>query len=338
MLGSVVKEAGGLLDRRFFLNSLLPVLVFLGASALAVAAGTSGTAAAADHWNRWSGPVKTLTVAGFAVVAMLAAAWLSSASTGLVRLYEGYWSGPLGRPPRGWGVRWHRRRLAALDPRDDADYARLHTSYPGREAELQPTRLGNILKNSELHPEARYGIDAVLVWPRLHPLLPADQRASLAAARAEMEFFLTVSVLAAAFSAGVGAFLAAAGADVPLFLLCHWGGAALALAAYACSLAPARIYGQQVKVTFDVHRGLLLKALGHPRPDEPDEPVLWRALARYWYRGVPLTATFHAAAAVPEQPPDEDPTLPRPRFALPLTAWAALAFLATGTLGALLLS
>ncbi|MBB5079278.1 hypothetical protein [Nonomuraea endophytica] len=339
MLGAVVKEAGGLLDRRFFLNGLLPMLAFLGCCLLTVAAARGGVAGAVAAWQRQGATIKTVHVLAFLVVALLAAAWLASAATTLVRLYEGYWPGRIGRPLRALGLRWHRRRMSALDPGDDADYARLHTSYPSDPAEVMPTRLGNILKNAELHPEDRYGLDAVVIWPRLYPLLPEEQRAALVAARTELEFFLTVSALAAVYSAASGIFLVVAGAAPGLFLLCHTAGGVVALLAYRAALPSARLYGQQVKVTFDVHRDLLLKATGQHDPEGFDERLRWQALARHWYRGIPLAATFDAAtfegAAGDDPVPDEPPAPPR-RALLPAAVVLA-ALLLTSALGALLL-
>ncbi|MFI6390927.1 hypothetical protein [Nonomuraea sp. NPDC050540] len=338
MLGTVVKEAGGLLDRRFFLNGLLPVLAFLGCCLLTVAAARGGVAGAMTAWQRQDATVKTVHVLAFLVVALLAAAWLASAATSLVRLYEGYWPGPIGRPLRAVGLRWHRNRLAALDPGDDADYARLHTGYPSDPAEVMPTRLGNILKNAELHPEDRYGLDAVVIWPRLYPLLPEEQRAALVAARTELEFFLTVSVLAAVYSAASGIFLILAGAAPGLFLLCHGAGGVAALLAYRAALPSARLYGQQVKVTFDVHRALLLTATGRKDTEDLDERLRWQALARHWYRGIPLAATYHAAAASPEpDDPAPDETPAPSRRALPPAAVVLAALLLTSALGAVLL-
>ncbi|NRQ34539.1 hypothetical protein HII36_22240 [Nonomuraea sp. NN258] len=337
MLGTVVKEAGGLLDRRFFLNGLLPVLAFLGCCLLTVAAARGGVVAAMTTWQRQDATIKTVHVLTFLIVALLAAAWLASAATTLVRLYEGYWPGLVGRPLRALGLRWHRHRSAALDPGDDADYARLHAGYPSDPGEIMPTRLGNILKNAELHPEDRYGLDAVVVWPRLYPLLPEEQRRTLVAARTELEFFLTISALAAVYSAASGIFLLFAGAAPSLFLLCHSTGGAVALLAYRAALPSARLYGQQVKVTFDVHRALLLTAIGRQDTADDDERLVWQALARHWYRGIPLAATFHAAANLPpEEPVSNDPPEP-PRRALPPTAVVLTAFLATSTLGAVLL-
>ncbi|KAB8176796.1 hypothetical protein [Microbispora catharanthi] len=338
MLGTVVKEAGGLLDRRFFLNGLLPVLAFLGCCLLTVAAARGGVAGAVNAWQRQDVTIKIIHMLAFLVVALLAAAWLASAATTLVRLYEGYWPGLIGRPLRALGLRWHRNRLAALDPVDDRDYARLHTSYPSDPSEVMPTRLGNILKNAELHPEDRYGLDAVVVWPRLYPLLPEEQRTALIAARTELEFFLTVSALAAAYSATSGIFLILAGADPGLFLLCHATGGVVALLAYRAALPSARLYGQQVKVTFDVHRALLLTAIGQQDTAGIDEHLLWQALARHWYRGIPLAATYRAAAASPS--PDDllldDQSMPS-RRSLPPTAVLLAAILITSALGAVLL-
>ncbi|MEZ7125434.1 hypothetical protein ACBR40_08850 [Nonomuraea sp. AD125B] len=280
----------------------------------------------------------------FLAAVVLVATWLSGMSTLLLRWYEGDWTRRPWRLLARAGRHWHTHVHAGLRPAELPDYQRLYSGYPSDVAEIMPTRLGNILKNAVLHPEERYGIDAALVWPRLYPLLPADHRATLAAVRADLEFFLTISFLAGFFSTASGLFLLATGAPAGLFLLCHTGGAAVALLSYACALGPARLYGEQVKVTFDVYRGDLLAHLGHEAGSEDEEWVLWEALAQQWYRGAPVAATVRAAAAVRAAPTPRQPATVTGgrrawhRVRLPLSGWFLILAVLTGAAGASLLA
>ncbi|MEV1005017.1 hypothetical protein [Nonomuraea sp. NPDC050202] len=336
MLGTALKETTGLFERRFLLNALLPALVLIGLCGAVVVGSTVGPQTGLAVWNRQDPLLKALCSVAFAAVVVLIATWLSGLTAPLLRWYEGDWNRRPWRWLAGAGRRWHTGVFSRLRPEDLGHYQRLYAGYPPDAEEVMPTRLGNILKNAALYPEERYGIDAALVWPRLYPLIPADHRATLAAARADLEFFLTVSGLAAFFSTASGLFLLAAGAPAGLFLLCHAGGAAVALLSYVCALGPARLYGEHVKVTFDVYRGDLLKHLGHEVSSEDEEWVMWEALAKQWYRGVPVAVTVRAAhlPAATARPPRETP---RRRVRLPLTVWFLLLTALTSAMGALLL-
>jgi hypothetical protein len=58
--------------------------------------------------------------------------------------------------------------------------------YPTQEHDILPTRLGNILRAAERRPRDRYGLDAIICWPRLWLLPPEPAKQELQAARAEL--------------------------------------------------------------------------------------------------------------------------------------------------------
>jgi hypothetical protein len=196
------------------------------------------------------------------------------------------------------------------------------SDYPADPADILPTRLGNVLRSAESYPSERYGADAVLTWPRLFPLLPDKLTASLTAARAEIEFQLTISAQAAFFAVAAGAWLAVTGGPVRLFLACYWGGAAVAWATYRGALAPARLYGEQVRVAFDLYRGELLTCLGLEGDDQ------WPRLNQFWYRNIPLDTPL-----LPE-PDDRAEVRALPSVSLSVLAWTVLI---TSGLGVVLL-
>ncbi|MGV9816918.1 hypothetical protein [Nocardia xishanensis] len=306
------QEVMRLADRRFLLNAFLPCITFILAMTGLVAQRTAPHST--DLWRRIA--ANNLTAAALVaslVAAFIAAAFVSVQTGAIIRWCEGHWGGPLGRLVAATGRRFHLRQLDRLDPNHEADYARIHHDYPlpGRAHDVQPTRLGNILRNVENYPADRYGIDTPIIWPRLHRLLPEAAAASIAAAAADMEFQLVVAVLAATFS-GVGtAILAATDAPPLATLACLWGSGLLAYASYRGALSAARRYGIQVKVAVDLYRLTLLQQLGFPEAEireDAQQRAAYFALAQWWYRNIAPSAHVVPPAEAGEENEDERPT------------------------------
>jgi hypothetical protein len=151
-----------------------------------------------------------------------------------------------------------------------------------------PTRLGNILKNAELYPMDRYQIDAVVVWPRLYGLLPENLVQAMDLSRGGMEHMLLLSALFAAFPLAAGGYLLVVKGAWWLFLLCFWGGLAVAWSAYGSALDNAQLYGVQYKAAFDLHRNELLKQLRKPLPaTQIEEKQTWKEVCQFLYRDHP---------------------------------------------------
>ena len=334
MIAGVVKEAAGVLDRRFLLNAFLPALTVLSGLALVIAGLEWGVGPAITRLGNQDTLLISFEVAGFVVAVAVLAGLLSSLESALFRLAEGYWSGPLRRSLGALGKQWHRRRLAALGERiaDDTAYETVYLRYPlpTQPGEVMPTRLGNILKNAELYPRDRYEIDAVLVWPRLYPLLPERMASTLNAAQSDLALLLTAATCAAGFAVVAGGYVLAAGGSWVLFLGCFWGGITLAWLAYRASCSAAIGYAQLVKAAFDIGRTDLRAKLPDGDPDE-DETAYWRRICAQWYRNVPTTPT-------PPAPEPPTPAYPPKGLTLPLSAWLLGTAAVLGAAGALLLA
>ncbi|MFI6924531.1 hypothetical protein ACIBIZ_31630 [Nonomuraea spiralis] len=297
-------EVMKLADRRFLVNAFLPCAAFILALAGLVVLRTLPYSAVV--WQRVVAAGLTAAVLVAALVAAFFAAAFVSAQTGaIIRWYEGGWSGPAGRLATALGRRCHLRRLARLRPGDPADYDRIYHDYPlpSRPEEVQATRLGNILRNAESYPADRYGIETAVIWPRLHPLLPESVSAAIAAAKADLEFLLVVSALAAAYSCAGTGVLAATGAPAAATLSCLWVSGGLAYAAYRGALSAARRYGGHVKVAVDLHRLALLRHLDTPDDDLRDarrQRDAYTSLTLWWYRNVPPAVQASPATDAPD--------------------------------------
>ena len=270
MLGSLFGSFTDALGKRFLLTTWLPSLLLAGAilAEVAVAAGTSRV----TRWvQSFPGIVQAAGVAAFLVVVTLLAVLISVNVTGLLRFCEGYWGTGWLHRHVGCRRRLHYRQVIETLNGTDPGYEQIYQRFPPfdlRDTAL-PTRVGNILLSSEIYPQVRYGIDAVLVWPRLYQVVPDSVRDTLAAARASMDQL--VSLMAC------GLMFAGAGTVTALILLpwyaaplCFAAGLALAILAYQNLVSACVPYAETVKAAFDVYRQGLLTAIGwHPARASP---------------------------------------------------------------------
>jgi hypothetical protein len=291
MDADAIVSATGDLGVRFRFVSLLPVGV-LALYVLALA--WSGAPAHAPSVGRVVLHAKT--VAGWQAfllaVAVVAVALIAEPlQVTLVRLLEGYWGQSwAGRLLAAPGTAVHRRRRRRLDQaqqrtpggpartvayREEA--ARKLRAYPP-EPGILPMMLGNILRAAEDRAGRRYGLDAVIAWPRLYPLLSDKVAAGLRDLRDQLDLvarFCVVFAIATAVSAG---FLATHGWWLAVALVPLAG----ALLSYRAALAAAAAYGQAVEAAVDLHRFDLLTALHLPLPaDLPGEVAANQDLTRF---------------------------------------------------------
>lgn len=309
--------AVALLDRRRLTSVWVPLAAFLAAVAGVVAAG-AGWGTTMLWWNGLAADTRVLLGLGALVATVVLGQFLDAAQTGLIRCYEGHWPDRRILNPLRDGLR--ARHLAAQRRRDPRD-PELFLTYPRTAAHTLPTRLGNILRAAEEHGD-RYGLDAVGTWPRLYGVLPDAFRASFAQAAAALEAAVTVSFLGGLFAI-VGGVLGTLLLPGPGAAGCVWGGALVAVLGYRGAVRAARPYAQLVRAAYDVHRFLLLEAMGLRLPSGPGaERAQWEQLGKVWYLGA---ADFDQAGALrypTEQGPGEPrvPARPAPPVPVPVPA------------------
>lgn len=297
MFGSVVSTVTGVLDRRFLRNSFALSLGFVVLGGVVALAGMGRLGAVAASWPTWPGTTQVLAVVALVAVVWLVAAVVQSQIRAITQVYEGYWGGPL-RPLRRYGEERHKSRLDEM-LLDQRRAPQIYAQYPLSGNEVKATRLGNILRASERYPYDRYGANAVLVWPRLYPLLPESVITSIAQAREALEFLLVLSALATAFGVLSGIYLLVVVAPVWLFLVCFWGALAVALLAYRSSLGSALLYAEVLRSAFDLYRLDLLTVMRLPAPTDADsEGQRWTEVNRLILRNVPLPEPYSLPPAL----------------------------------------
>jgi hypothetical protein len=252
----------------------------------------------------------------------VAAVVLFTLNIPLIRLYEGYpWQKSLvGR----WRASRQRKRADLLE--QTRERARLLTrqareagvrdhlprefdlllnsagqqrsSFPVKTSSILPTRLGNVIRAFEGYPKLKYGIDAIMLWPRLAQKLPKETAETLDAAKMSFDFMLNCSVLAAVaalaeavtgiirqhplHSSGAGPWLVA----TAIFLV-------LAYLFYLGAINRAASWGTEVKVAFDLFRLDLLSSLGYKTEisGPAEERALWDEISyQFLYPDAPNLA------------------------------------------------
>jgi len=297
MIGTILGQVTGQLDKRFILNALFPTLAFALAVMLAIAAGCdSGPLGPVEAWESDSVAAKVLTAIGAVALVLVAANLLNSKMQTVVGLFEGYdlWPDWLAALGRGHQLDRARKLVEATATQDNRSNERakdsfelLFPSYPRilRRDDVAPTRLGNVLRSAEAYGPSRYGVDSVRVWSRLYPLLPDPITTSMVSARASMEFLLAVSFLAGIYAPLAALILIVLNGSLFWVFASLLGGTALALATYHAALQPAAIYGEMIRAAVDLHRLDLVKEMAMPMPANPaEERRVWNQIQRLFDR------------------------------------------------------
>jgi hypothetical protein len=136
-----------------------------------------------------------------------------------------------------------------------------YTVYPSREDDVLPTRLGNVIAAWEHYPYRRYGIDAIVLWPRLAPLLSKPVAEAIVEAKARFDLFCNALVLLPLWGLVRATFFAQPNET---WRRIAWVAitAAAALGLWQMCLAAAAAWGETVKAAFDLHRLDVLKQMG----------------------------------------------------------------------------
>lgn len=237
-----------------------------------------------------------LLILGLLVIA-ISATVIQRCDRAMLRFLEGYWPKwlrwPKWMPKRffnrtQWYVdRWksNQKRWGELYSKGEDqltaeelnEYAQLDwliVHSPSKPNQFMPTRLGNLLRAAEYRSRERYGLDAVVCWPRLWLVLPESTRKELQEARVALNTAVRICLWSLLFLVWT-----------PL----AWWAPLLAFSAawlsYRMALQTASVYVDLLEATFDVHRHLLYQSLRVKLPQNPNhESEDGKKLTQYLWR------------------------------------------------------
>lgn len=303
-LDAVVKapsDAG--LGRRFFLIGYFPVYAAAIWLLTLVWAGAWGPLRFGAAWRTAAGlglGEVVLLVLALTIVAVV----LQPFQLAMVRTLEG--TGPR-LPGAGLLLRWQKKRRDALRGEavpsgpvpSQAEVQRagekgheLRRRFPMPDHLLRATALGNVLTAMEDNAGRQYGVDAVVAWPRLYPLLGERVRELVDDRRDGLDLAARMTVTLAVTAVATGVLLLGSGWWWPLTLI----PAALAWTSYRGAVHAALAYAESVTVAFDLHRAELFGALRVKLPkDLKEERVLNEDWCDHWRQGVPLDEAMEFA-------------------------------------------
>lgn len=292
---------------RFFIVGFLPTyaaLLFLLVLVWAVdGPGTSFKRA----WKVAAGLTATQIVL-IIILVLLVSLLVVPFQLGLVRVLEGAWPAWLG----GWSIGRQFARKTALEAQampasDDvkslyqagsAGY-RLRQHFPLPDHLVRSTRLGNILAAMEDRAGRDYGLDAVVAWPRLYPLLDEATRAVVDDRRNTLDYLARLAVTGVATAVAALAILWGAG----WWMLLAAVPAAVSILAYLGALRAALAYSEGVQTAFDLYHLDLGERFGLARPDTPEhERAAYRQLCNLWRQSIPPIYGYAAETDKGERP------------------------------------
>jgi hypothetical protein len=308
---SLLTSISGQFGKVVFLGTLFPVLVVAILNDLltipllsfgpGLQARLSRIAGGEDKWGAILLVFIVVVVTGF----------LYNLNIPIIRLYEGYtwkesWIGWFwtcrkkkqyrhARPLR-LAMRYLRRQLQAVNPQDplvrkvqseQTALARyLNSGFPDREDLVLPTRFGNVIRCFERYANVAYGIDAIVLWPRLVSKIEAGFASTIDEAKTSVDFMINSSFLCAVSGltvAMIGAF-GRTPLSIPSVSQWIWRSllfAGLSVVFYEFAIGRAKAWGEQVKSAFDLYRFDLLKSLGYQQQPTAylEERALWNRIS-----------------------------------------------------------
>ena len=183
--------------------------------------------------------------------------------------------------------------------------------YPFAEEYVLPTRLGNVMRHHELYALEQYGMDTIVLWPRLLAVLEQDYAEAIQDARTHLDFAVNTAFLMLLVAA-LQLPMALMTSTYPLTQAFIVGVTSLLVgyALYLSAIDNARGWGELIKGVSDLYRWKLLERLGlRQRPGTlAEEREIWLNVTRQLEYGDKPgtdgspTPRFEYAPATPEYP------------------------------------
>lgn len=153
------------------------------------------------------------------------------------------------------------------------------TCYPDDVQFVLPTKFGNIMRAAEVYPRVIYEIESIQMWNRLQLLLPNRVKDQVKDSRSMLDLVVNLLFLASLILI-VYSVLALFYGSLPIFIVPVVAVLTIVLS-WIYLPATAVQWGETIKSTFDLYRGLLARNLGLALPKEPSEEVaMWDQVSR----------------------------------------------------------
>lgn len=170
------------------------------------------------------------------------------------------------RTSRAARRRGRAERVRDAYPTDDR-LGNEHLEAAAHPTDLMPTLLGNVLRRGERVAGDRYGLDMMVVYPRLYPYI--SDRLEGAVGR-QMELIVSTASLSISFG------LLSLATSPLLARLDPWSAApflaaGLSLLAYRGAVAASRGHARLLATVLDLHRFDLATAMHYELPENPEE-------------------------------------------------------------------
>ena len=295
MSAKFLEGAGGKLAEQWVANLLTPAFIFWSGGLLAFIDRHGWQPIAKLFPDSKLEALQIGIIALILTLIYISALIIQRFDTEILRGLEGYWYPGIRRLPiRNWLITRHIKKwkhllevwtplrkkfkantLTAIDRAELIRCDRKLRQYPTDETDFLPTHLGNILRSAERRPYDRYGLDAIVCWPRLWLLLPENARKDLQEARLTLNNSVRVFAWSILFLIWSIWSLWA----IPLAILS-------ALFAYSWILDSAILYGELIESVFDLYRTTLYQSLRFPLPTNPkEERSIGLQITEYLFRG-----------------------------------------------------
>jgi hypothetical protein len=291
------EELGTAITKKWGAGALTPGLAFfIGGIALLITRHAAWAKFFCWVQDRSALPQVVLLLVALSAAVAIFGHVVGSLEDAALRLLEGYWP--------SWCKSLAKRRVASkrkgvkedemrfnqvaekagarsLDDQELREYLSLQESlmWMPEERYLMPTKLGNVLRAAETRPLVKYGLDGVVLWPRLWFVLPDLARKELIEARKRIESAAQLWLWGVMFWVW-GPFLAL-WFWVPIVV-----GSIVVAYSYSNMIRAARVYAELFDSIFDLYRRRVYDAIGWPAPKNPEEEHReGQKLTQYLVRG-----------------------------------------------------
>lgn len=315
----MISSLSSLVDRNFVIGFLLPVTV----AAIALLFLFQDVPLLGQWWSAALNTAKFTTLTLLVLAIWGLSVLLSVFNISLYKILEGYY-GPLAREGSRESARKAREaaqeelktlRQNAQEGGPDSDAWRdfissrreFNNTFPPNHLVL-PTRFGNIIRAFETYPLRVYNVDGISAWLRLESVIPVRYADTIASARAQVDFFVSLLFLA------LGLCVLCAGSLLISQFVSGWEWTAgilrravaipvlllLAFFCYEAAIHRARAWGDYVRSAFDLYLPTLAKQLGYDLPATKEKrQAFWGAVNGMFLDDQPMSPEVWLAETPP---------------------------------------